>query len=74
MLIYIQSTLNGASTVKTELIKINLQFIDYDITLTGGITIFQECMEAIGEDMTSKDIIVMRLMFGFMIFMIGSYN
>eukprot|EP01084_Bolivina_argentea_P142651 250593_1 len=83
MLIYIQSNINGASTqtlngfiaaVKTELNEINSQYTDYDITLTGGITIFQECMDAISHDMTSKDIVVMPLIFCFMIYMIGSWK
>eukprot|EP01084_Bolivina_argentea_P071588 130105_1 len=83
MTLYVQSNINGASTatlngfidaIKTELHSINKDYNNYYLVLTGGITIFQESMQTIANDITSKDLIVMPIIFIFMIYMIGSWK
>ena len=83
MLLFVESNINGATTktldgfideIKDNLNNINLNYTEYNCVLTGGITIFQECMQVIANDITSRDIIMMPLIFCIMIYMIGSWK
>eukprot|EP01084_Bolivina_argentea_P142653 250596_1 len=83
MLVYIQANINDASTsklydfindIKAALSSINHEFTEFKIVLTGGTTIFQQAMQVIQNDITSKDLLMLPLIFMIMIYMIGSWK
>lgn len=69
----IESNLNSIISRKSPMIDPNYVNM-YDLTLTGGLTIFQEAMAVIKQDITGRDLIVLPFIFLFMVYIVCRHS